>query len=216
MLAVKASGVSERYRTVVADPPWAQSFKTVNFGALDHRGRSGTGPRRERSLPYSTMPLPEIAGLPVRDLVESDAHLYLWTTTGFLKESYDIATAWGFSVAATLVWEKPPSGFMGGAFLNNIEFVHFCRRGSLAARTQVRTRVFRWSRGEHSAKPEAFLDLVESVSPGPYLEMFARRNRLGWDTWGNEALEHVALDAFTSPEGSPSSAPDFLSGGVGE
>lgn len=52
---------------------------------------------------------------------------------------------------------------------------------------------FQWQRGKHSQKPEAFLDLVESVSPGPYLELFARRNRLGWDTWGNEALEHVAL-----------------------
>lgn len=53
---------------------------------------------------------------------------------------------------------------------------------------------FHWPRGEHSAKPEAFLDLVESVSPGPYLELFARRNRLGWDTWGNECLDHgVAL-----------------------
>lgn len=54
---------------------------------------------------------------------------------------------------------------------------------------------YEWSRGEHSAKPEAFLDIVESVSPGPYLEMFARRQRLGWDTWGNEALEHVEMGA---------------------
>ncbi len=54
---------------------------------------------------------------------------------------------------------------------------------------------FTWKRGKHSVKPEAFLDIVESVSPGPYLEMFARRNRLGWDTWGNEALEHVSMVA---------------------
>jgi N6-adenosine-specific RNA methylase IME4 len=57
------------------------------------------------------------------------------------------------------------------------------------------TSWWQWKRGEHSAKPEAFLDLVERVSPGPYLELFARRNRLGWDTWGNEALEHVTLEA---------------------
>jgi hypothetical protein len=55
------------------------------------------------------------------------------------------------------------------------------------------TRWFRWPVAEHSRKPEAFLDLVEQVSPGPYLEMFARRQRLGWDTWGNEALEHVSI-----------------------
>jgi N6-adenosine-specific RNA methylase IME4 len=54
---------------------------------------------------------------------------------------------------------------------------------------------FQWPRTAHSAKPEAFLDLVESVSPGPYLELFARRNRLGWDTWGNEALQHVEMGA---------------------
>jgi len=57
----------------------------------------------------------------------------------------------------------------------------------------VDTRWFQWPRGRHSAKPEAFIDLVEQVSPGPYLELFARRQRLGWDTWGNEALEHVEL-----------------------
>jgi N6-adenosine-specific RNA methylase IME4 len=57
------------------------------------------------------------------------------------------------------------------------------------------TRWWSWPRGKHSAKPEAFLDLVEQMSPGPYLEMFARRNRLGWDTWGNEALQHVDLEA---------------------
>lgn len=54
-------------------------------------------------------------------------------------------------------------------------------------------RWFTWNRGAHSAKPEAFLDLVETVSPGPYLELFARRQRLGWDTWGNESLNHVEL-----------------------
>ncbi len=53
------------------------------------------------------------------------------------------------------------------------------------------TRWFQWPRGEHSAKPEAFLDLVEQVSPGPYLELFARRQRFGWDTWGDEALDHT-------------------------
>ena len=59
----------------------------------------------------------------------------------------------------------------------------------------VTTRWFTWPRGEHSAKPEAFLDMVERVSPGPYLELFARRQRFGWDTWGNEALEHVEIPA---------------------
>jgi N6-adenosine-specific RNA methylase IME4 len=57
------------------------------------------------------------------------------------------------------------------------------------------TSWFTWPRGPHSVKPDAFLDLVEQVSPGPYLELFARRQRLGWDTWGDEALNHVNLEA---------------------
>jgi transcriptional regulator with XRE-family HTH domain len=60
---------------------------------------------------------------------------------------------------------------------------------------------FNWKRGRHSAKPEAFLDLVEQTSPGPYLELFARRQRLGWDTWGDQALPHVDLEALKAREG---------------
>lgn len=60
---------------------------------------------------------------------------------------------------------------------------------------KVDTRWFTWPRGKHSEKPEAFLDLVERVSPGPYLELFARRDRLGWDTWGNESLNTAEVAA---------------------
>lgn len=86
----------------------------------------------------------------------------------------------------------------GGAFGSTVEFVQFCRRGSLASSGSCPTRWFDWprkmgppaKRGEqrtgHSGKPDAFLDLVESMSPGPYLELFARRERPGWTAWGNE------------------------------
>jgi N6-adenosine-specific RNA methylase IME4 len=138
----------------------------------------------------------------VADLALRDAHLYLWTTQRYLRASFDILDAWGFSPAATLTWCKAPMGFMGGAFRSSTEFCHFAKRGSLAHKTQWPTRWFTWPRlgwtqsdpaSKHSRKPEAFLDVVEQVSPGPYLELFARRQRLGWDTWGDEALEHVEV-----------------------
>jgi N6-adenosine-specific RNA methylase IME4 len=69
------------------------------------------------------------------------------------------------------------------------------RKPASPLRARVDTRWFTWPRGRHSVKPDAFYDLVEQVSPGPYLELFARRQRLGWDTWGNEALNHVELSA---------------------
>lgn len=72
-------------------------------------------------------------------------------------------------------------------------------KGEKTALGKATGRWFRWKRGAHSRKPEAFLDLVETVSPGPYLELFARRNRLGWDTWGNESIEHVELTQSVNP-----------------
>lgn len=190
-----------RYRTIVADPPWRQ-----DTGYAVTRGfKTRTPDKRKVPLPYPSMTLEAITALPVTDLAADDAHLYLWTTQQYLRQSFDVVDAWGFRVAATLVWCKQPLGVrLGGAFGSSIEFVHFARRGSLPTGEWVNTRWFQWprrrgapvKRGErrtegHSAKPEAFLDIVERVSPGPYLEMFARRNRLGWDTWGDEALNHV-------------------------
>lgn len=182
----------QRYRTIVADPPWPGSV----YDRPAWKWRAGRPSGDLRSLDYPTMGLDEIAALPVRDLAAKHAHAYIWTTNAHLRETYWIAEAWGFAPVATLVWCKAPRGFgVGGAFQSNVEFVLFCRRGSLATLTTHRTRWFEWPRSDHSAKPAAFLDLVEATSPGPYLELFARRQRLGWDTWGDQALEHVEMGA---------------------
>jgi N6-adenosine-specific RNA methylase IME4 len=175
-----------RYRTIVADPPWDHS---------DGTGRTyGKQAKDLTPLPYGVLSVDEIAALRVHEWVERDAHLYLWTTQRFLEASFAVARAWGFRVSQTLVWCKQPIGFFGRPFCgSSVEFCHYAVKGSLSAHGSIRGRWFTWPRGQHSAKPEAFLDLVESVSPGPYLELFARRNRLGWHTWGNEALNHIEL-----------------------
>lgn len=203
-----------RYRTIVADPPWPMpSTGKTTRGETDTRGvytaKSGRvvdgmwwGKHRGGTvdLPYSTMTLDEIGALDVGNLAEDDAHLYVWTTNRFLEATYGIVRGWGFRPAQVLTWCKPPMGVgFGGAFTVTTEFVIFARRGTLAHARRQDSSWWNWSRVyenghiAHSAKPDAFLDLVEQVSPGPYLEMFARRNRLGWDTWGNEALNHVEI-----------------------
>lgn len=170
-----------RYSTIVADPPWKieRSFGGAGWAK---------GDRERPTMPYPMMELDDIAALPVSDMAARDAHLYLWTVQAYLPQTYEIAKAWGFRPVSALVWCKPPGGFVGGAFYPNTEFALFCRRGTLATQQKVNTQWFQWPRGEHSAKPEAFMDIVEATSPGPYLEMFSRRARLGWDTWGNESL----------------------------
>lgn len=177
-----------KYRTIVADPPWRYSRGLPRWTA--------NGVDNSDNLPYPSLSLEEIAALPVGDMAGRDAHLYLWATGTHLEHAWGIARAWGFSPSTVLVWCKPPRGFAGRATFSGVtEYVLFCRRGSLAAKSQVYRNWFEWPRGAHSAKPEAFLDMVEQVSPGPYVELFARRARFGWDYWGNESLGTASFAA---------------------
>jgi N6-adenosine-specific RNA methylase IME4 len=171
-----------RYRTIVADPPWP--IATRGFSANLH----ASGPDRN-PCPYLTMTIEEIAALRVADLAAEDAHLYLWMPNQFLESSYRVARAWGFRPVTVLVWCKAPKGRgLGGTWASATEYVLFAKRGSLMATGRHERNWWQWPRGGHSAKPEAFLDLVEQVSPGPYVEMFARRARFGWDYWGDQSL----------------------------
>jgi N6-adenosine-specific RNA methylase IME4 len=168
------------YATLVVDPPWQHD----EGSPVNAWGRTGDDRKRVK-LRYSSMSVSAIAAMDVESLAAPDAHLYLWTTNRFLRQSFDVAEAWGFRPVQTLVWCKPPVGIgPGGAFANTTEFVLFCRRGTLRSQERVESTWWEWSRSGHSTKPAAFADLVERVSPGPYVELFARAPRLGWDSWG--------------------------------
>lgn len=179
-----------RYHTIVADPPWPYSSRMV--GTL--KGAASPSVMRAGPMPYPTLPVDVIAGLEITKWAMPDAHLYLWATQRYLRDAFDVMASWGFDLGALLVWSKPPKGVVG-TYVCSTEFCLFGRRGSLPHKRRHIGTCFAWPRTVHSAKPEAFLDLVESVSPGPYLELFARRQRIGWDTWGDEALEHVGVMA---------------------
>jgi N6-adenosine-specific RNA methylase IME4 len=184
--------VSKRYRTIVADPPWDIGYQTLGVG-----GRR----RNVTKVGYSFMSLDEIKALPVASLAAADAHLYLWTTRRLFREgtAAEVVRAWGFEPCGELIWGLRNPG-MGGFLGNGHEPVIIGRRGDLPfPEKQLPAGVIFWKQpyahGKiHSAKPDGFLDTVERVSPEPRIELFARRQRLGWDTWGNEALEHVDLD----------------------
>lgn len=128
--------------------------------------------------------------LPVREWAAKDAHLYVWTINAYVEQTYELVRRWGFKPSTLLTWCKQPNGIgLGGTYSLTTEHCLFARRGTCKALQRVDTTWWLWARGAHSAKPEAFLDIVERVSPGPRLEMFARRARFGWDYWGNESLE---------------------------
>jgi N6-adenosine-specific RNA methylase IME4 len=173
------------YSTIVADPPW-----TPTIGA----GREHYDKRQHKARPqaqYSTLNEGEIAALPVGDLAGPQAHLYLWCLAQHVDWGFAVARSWGFEPAITFTWCKPGLGV--GRFRCNTEHFILARRGGRSGnpfgrggRDQQATdgTWFEWPRAHHSAKPAAFFDLVEQVSPGPYVELFARAPRLGWDSWG--------------------------------
>lgn len=184
------------YSTVVADPPWPYRSPGQLGCPLEHRpnrdktmGRLGSGSRSR----YGAMTLAEIQA--IRFEAAANSHLYLWFTNSFAVEAHEVAFAWGFRPVTILTWTKvrqadgQPSMKMGYYFRGATEHVLFAVRGSLRLRAQrALPTAYLWPRTPHSVKPEAFYALVEEASPGPYLELFARRNRLGWDAWGNECL----------------------------
>jgi N6-adenosine-specific RNA methylase IME4 len=168
-----------RFHTIVADPPW-EIERVLGWGETSHAA----------PLHYPVLSVEEIAALAVQERAADDAHLYLWTINAYVPDAYEIARAWGFEPSTLLVWCKPTHGLgLGGAYALTAEFVLFARRGTLPEKRRVDSSWFEWRRGRHSEKPAAFYELVESVSPDPYLELFAREKREGWTVWGNEVAD---------------------------
>lgn len=157
------------YPAIVVDPPWSYSNKATRGAAEDH---------------YSTMSLEDIKAMQIPSA--DDCHLYLWVTNAFIREGFDVLGAWGFTYKTCLTWVKPQLG-LGNYFRNATEHVLFAIKGSLPTLRKDVPTWFQAKRRRHSAKPELFYDIVERSSPGPYLEMFARRRRFNWDVWGDEA-----------------------------
>jgi N6-adenosine-specific RNA methylase IME4 len=190
-VTVDFSEMSPPYSTIVADPPW-------QYAGGGPVGAGGAGVNNGATQVaagdhYSTMTTDEIMAMPVADLAAANAHLYVWTTNSFMEDGHRIARAWGFTPKTILTWAKvhqddPQRVSMktGYYFRGATEHVIFAVRGSLPLQTsEGLPTAYLWPRiGAHSVKPDAFGDLVEKASPGPYLELFARSPRLGWDSWG--------------------------------
>jgi N6-adenosine-specific RNA methylase IME4 len=178
-----------RFRTIVADPPWQYEAMPVGGGTPGTFGQA-------RALGYPTMTIEEIAALPVGDLADVDAVLWLWTTNRWLPDSFAVVQAWGFDYRQTLVWGKNNPMPVGSVAPSAAEFLLVGRRGTPNTTWAFPSSVIvtpRPAARHHSTKPECFLDYIEATSPEPRLEMFARRARFGWDYWGDESLQTVEL-----------------------
>lgn len=179
----------QNFRTVLADPPWRFQNRTGKM-APEHR----------RLSRYGTMAVEEIEALPVAALCDEPAHLYLWVPNALLAEGLQVMQAWGFSYKSNIVWHKirkdggPDGRGVGFYFRNVTELVLFGVRGK-SARTLAPGRrqvnFIKSQKREHSRKPDQLYDIIETCSAGPYLELFARGTRQGWNTWGNQSEDYA-------------------------
>ncbi len=160
--------IQGKYRTILIDPPW------------DHEGFSLAG----RGAPmYAVMGQDELLALPVADWAEDECHLYLWTTNNFWPRALAIMEAWGFAYKTVITWVKPRFG-LGSYFRSSTEHCLFGLKGKLGTRVADIATHFESPLGEHSEKPEAMYQICERASYPPRLEVFARKERDGWESSG--------------------------------
>lgn len=181
--------VAGGFKTLLADPPWRFTNRTGKV-APEHR-------RLDR---YSTLDVDAICDLEVSSVMAKDSHLYLWVPNALLPDGLRVMEAWGFRYISNVIWAKrridggPDGRGVGFYFRNVTEIILFGVRGSMRTLPPARRQVnmIESRKREHSRKPDEQYQLIESCSPGPYLEMFARHPREGWTVWGDEASTDVA------------------------
>ena len=170
----------KKYSTIIADPPWYQ--------------RGGGKSKRGADKHYTIMKEHEIKEVMESALdgkVTDDAHLYLWVANNHLPEAMRIIEHLGFRYITNIVWAKSRFG-LGRYFRGQHELCLFATKGrGFSVRTDVNNVSSLLGQDlisptKHSSKPQQMYELVESRSDGPYLELFARSTRPGWDVWGNE------------------------------
>ena len=170
------------FATILVDPPW---------------------PLQSGEKHYRTMSLAQIKALPVGSLAARDAHLWLWTTNALLPKAYEVAEAWGFTVRSPLTWVKFRLGLGGRYQLRNAtEQLLFCTRGKAPLGSRSQPTWFNAPVQEHSRKPAEQFAIIERVSPGPYLELFARRrpeSNQPWAVWGDQVASDIRIPGFAVP-----------------
>jgi N6-adenosine-specific RNA methylase IME4 len=190
IIDLAASLKGQKFQTIMADPPWRFTNRTGKMA-----------PEHKRLNRYETMTLADICALPVAEVAQEPAHLYMWVPNALLPEGLEVMKAWGFDYKSNIIWHKirkdggSDGRGVGFYFRNVTEILLFGTRGK-GARTLAPGRrqvnMMETRKREHSRKPDEQYELIESCSRGPFLELFARGTRPGWTYWGNQANEDYA------------------------
>lgn len=203
-----------KFGTILVDPPWQFQNRTGKIA-----------PEHKRLSRYGTMALDEIKALPVPASAADVCHLYLWVPNALLPDGLEVLRSWGFHYKTNLVWHKirkdggSDGRGVGFYFRNVTEMLLFGIRGKNArtlapGRSQVNYLSSR--KREHSRKPDEQYPIIEACSHGPYLELFARGERAGWSSWGNEADDSYHPTWNTYSNHSRSGSRSLFAGAAGD
>lgn len=172
----------KKYSVIYADPPW--TFKTWS--------KKGEG--RSATQHYGCMNMDDIKNMNVSDVANKDCVLFLWVTDPLLDKQIEVMKSWGFTYKTVgFYWAKLNKNggdfFFGNGYYTrgNPEQCWIGTRGKPGLpKTRSIRRLVVEPRREHSRKPDSIPNYIEEMYDGPYLELFSRTTRPGWDTWGNE------------------------------
>ena len=188
---------SKKYNIIYADPPWQYARSKVQGAAEKH---------------YQTMSMDDICRLPIADICCKDCILFMWATFPQLREALQVIKAWGFDYkSVAFVWLKQNKSGVGWFYglgfwtRGNAEICLLATRGHPKRKsTKVHQFIISPLRG-HSQKPdEARAKIIELVGDLPRVELFAREQAEGWDTWGNEVECDIVLKGYRPTAGGDS------------
>jgi N6-adenosine-specific RNA methylase IME4 len=177
-----------QYRTILADPPW--HFKNY----------SAKGEAKGPSAQHRTMTVPEILALPVGQLAAEDSLLLMWATASLLDKAIECVGAWGFTYKTAAAWAKQSStgrawAFGTGYLLRSAaEFIVVGTKGRPPILSRSQRNLLVAPVRQHSRKPDEQYQMAESIGAAPYVELFSRSARPGWDCWGDEAGKFATED----------------------
>jgi len=173
--------INKKYNVIYADPPW--SFKTF----------SDKGKDRSPENHYNVMSLQDICNLPVNNISNDDSVLLMWVIDPLLDKAFKVIEAWGFKYKTVgFTWaktNKKSMGFFTGLGYwtrGNPEMCLLATKGKPKRISKSVPQLVVEQRREHSRKPDIMYNHIENLLQGPYVELFARTQRPGWDSWGNQ------------------------------
>jgi N6-adenosine-specific RNA methylase IME4 len=191
----------KKYQIIYADPPWEQKGGTLfgKYKVVNGKQVWNMVSNLSQNLPYKTLNIENIKKLPIKNITDDNAVLFIWVTNKYLPFVFKVIESWGFNYSSTICWCKTSFGLgLGGTVRVSSEYLIFCRKGSLKSNKYIKSwyqvkREYVNGYPQHSRKPSFFRNLISETFNGNKIEIFARQKTENWDVWGNEVESDINL-----------------------